>query len=173
MDWEGAQSPFSLEGLSPSFICSATGQSALKQQLLLKNSNFPFLSRFLKSFLPPKNKTQHNVRYSLRLFVLLLFLRRLRMLRHEILNKSQKQSNVIKRGSLDSQETEIDTTLLKSLELSQLKFSKRWRTWTTGQMHCYFLVLCFKWWNAVFTAERCCVCLKDVEFLCTTCIPFI
>jgi len=30
------------------------------------------------------------------------------------------QSNVIKLGRLDSQETEIDTTLMKSLELSQL-----------------------------------------------------
>lgn len=43
MDWEGALSPFGLEGLPPSFDCSgetlasacATGQSALKQQLLL------------------------------------------------------------------------------------------------------------------------------------------
>lgn len=179
MDWEGALSPFSLEGFSPSFPCSgetlasATGQSALKQQLLLKNKNFPFLSHFLKSFMPPKNNTQHNLRYSLRHFVLLLFLRRLRILRHEIPNKSQKQSYVIKRDRPDYQETEIDTTLLKSLEWSQLKLSKRWRTWAIGQIHCYFLVLCLKWWNAIFSAERCCVCLKDVKFLCTTYIPFI
>lgn len=121
------KSHFSLESLSPSFLrlgetlASAAGQNALQQQLLLKNKNFLFLSCVLKSFLPPKNNTQYNFKYSLRHLVVLLFLRRLRIIRHEIPNKSQKQSNVIKCGRSDSQEREIDTTLLKSLEPSQLK----------------------------------------------------